>query len=158
MTRDFSALPGGRVVLGIRSEASRVKVEFHDKDNHSDVYITGVEPGVEKFCSIPVSALKGIDISRVRAVLFGVEREANPGSIDIRADVLGVRDFTVPAPTGGELFASSAPNDAATASWTGDHAIRISTSGSFTYCVTGGFTYPGEGANLVRNEIRRAHV
>jgi hypothetical protein len=70
------------VIVGVKGDSHRVKVEFKDNLNHSvSVYLEGVDPNEERIFAIPTSLLRGIDLTKVKYVTFVVEAENATGTL-----------------------------------------------------------------------------
>ncbi|MDP3921031.1 MAG: hypothetical protein Q8R76_09550 [Candidatus Omnitrophota bacterium] len=113
-TGDWSGLQS--VAFGLQDLSgtnSRVKVEVLDSSgDRSVLYLEGVDPDKEQVFEIPISALGGIDLSKVRIIYFIVEGPQEVGSLQINylpdldvypSDTLGLDDlvdFRAGSPTG----------------------------------------------------------
>jgi len=70
--------------FGLKGDRSAVKIEFVDAENRKKAfYLDGIQVGEEKIWRIPVSALEGVDMTRLRLIYFIVEGENAAGTIEI---------------------------------------------------------------------------
>jgi hypothetical protein len=70
------------VIVGVKGDSSRVKVEFKDSLNKTvSVYLEGVSSNQEKIFVIPASSLQGIDLTNVKYVTFVVEGDNKTGTL-----------------------------------------------------------------------------
>ncbi|MDP2929706.1 MAG: hypothetical protein Q8O01_06590, partial [Candidatus Omnitrophota bacterium] len=93
-TFDFSLIT--YINLGLKGSASKVKVEFVDKDGNKAVtYLNSIDSSAEKVWSIPTAILSGVDLANIRFIYFIVEGNNQAGTLIINR----LPDYTVIMPS-----------------------------------------------------------